>query len=40
MTELENLVKYKFEIGELNLAPEVIELNKKWKAENRWNNSI
>lgn len=40
MTELENLVKYKFEIGEPNnLAPEVIELNKKWKAENRWNNS-
>ena len=39
MRELESKLKFKFEFGEpVNLKNGVIELYKKWKLENKWNN--
>lgn len=40
MKEIEKLINIEFVKGEsINLKSEVIELHRKWKDENKWNNS-
>lgn len=38
---IEELLNTKLQIGDpVILKPKVIQINKKWKLENKWNNSI